>query len=181
MQVIDNKALLLKLRQPEKVTSVIPKSKLLPDNRVLVNWGIEETHVLKNLNIKAPSPIEAEYEWTGKHEPFDHQKTTSSFLTLNKRAFCFNEQGTGKTASAIWASDYLLKQVSDILKCELSNFKHKALHFWKYAMSEKNNNLGSLLDEDLKVIVCGDWCMNGKVEGGFLSAKDAAKKLIKYI
>ncbi len=47
MQVIDNKALLLKLRQPEKVTSVIPKSKLLPDNRVLVNWGIEETHVLK--------------------------------------------------------------------------------------------------------------------------------------
>ena len=110
MQVIDNKALLLKLRQPEKVTSVIPKSKLLPDNRVLVNWGIEETHVLKNLNIKAPSPIEAEYEWTGKHEPFDHQKTTSSFLTLNKRAFCFNEQGTGKTASAIWAADYLMSK-----------------------------------------------------------------------
>ena len=53
--------------------------------------------------------------------------------------------------------------------------------FWKYAMSEKNNNLGSLLDEDLKVIVCGDWCMNGKVEGGFLSAKDAANKLLKYI
>ena len=48
-------------------------------------------------------------------------------------------------------------------------------------MSEKNNNLGSLLDKDLKVIVCGDWCMNGKVEGGFLSAKDAAKKLLKYI
>ena len=78
-------------------------------------------------------------------------------------------------------SDYLIKQVSDIIKYELNNYEHKALHFWKYAMSEKNNNLGSLLDEDLKVIVCGDWCMNGKVEGGFLSAKDAAKKLIKYI
>ena len=78
-------------------------------------------------------------------------------------------------------SDYLIKQVSDIVKYELNNYEHKALHFWKYAMSEKNNNLGSLLDEDLKVIVCGDWCMNGKVEGGFLSAKDAAKKLIKYI
>ncbi|MDA9708064.1 NAD(P)-binding protein [Alphaproteobacteria bacterium] len=78
-------------------------------------------------------------------------------------------------------SDYLIKQVSDIIKYELNNYEHKALHFWKYAMSEKNNNLGSFLDEDLKVIVCGDWCMNGKVEGGFLSAKDAAKKLIKYI
>ena len=47
-------------------------------------------------------------------------------------------------------------------------------------MSEKNNNLGSLFDEDFKIIVCGDWCMNGKVEGGFLSAKDAVNKLLKY-
>ena len=78
-------------------------------------------------------------------------------------------------------SDYLIKQVSDIIKYELNNYEHKALHFWKYAMSEKNNNLGSLLDENLKVIVCGDWCMNGKVEGGFLSARDATSKLLKYI
>jgi SNF2 family DNA or RNA helicase len=39
-----------------------------------------------------------------------HQIETASFLTLHKRAFCFNEQGTGKTASAIWASDYLLER-----------------------------------------------------------------------
>lgn len=38
-----------------------------------------------------------------------HQKATAEFLTLNRRSFCFNEQGTGKTASAIWASDYLIK------------------------------------------------------------------------
>tara|TARA_R110000851_G_scaffold218055_2_gene370990 strand:+ start:1410 stop:2882 length:1473 start_codon:yes stop_codon:yes gene_type:complete len=87
---------------------VIPKSKELADNQVLVNWGIEEAHVLRNLNIKAPSPIEGKYEWTGQYAPFDHQKTTASFLTLNRKSFCFNEQGTGKTASAIWASDYLL-------------------------------------------------------------------------
>ena len=78
-------------------------------------------------------------------------------------------------------SDYLIKQVSDIIKYELNNYEHKALHFWKYAMSEKNYNLGSLLDENLKVVVCGDWCMNGRVEGGFLSALDAANKLLKYI
>jgi SNF2 family DNA or RNA helicase len=28
---------------------------------------------------------------------------------MNPKAFCFNEQGTGKTASAIWAADYLMK------------------------------------------------------------------------
>ena len=89
---------------------MIPKSKELEDNKVLVNWGIEETHVLRNLNIKAPSPIEGTYTWTGQYTPFDHQKTTSAFLTLNRKSFCFNEQGTGKTASAIWASDFLLNK-----------------------------------------------------------------------
>ena len=110
MKVVDNKALLLRLRDPDKVTTVIPKSKELSGNRVVVNWGVDETHVLKNLNINAPSPIEGKYSWTGKHKPFEHQKTTSGFLTLNKKAFCFNEQGTGKTASAIWAADFLLNQ-----------------------------------------------------------------------
>jgi len=80
------------------------------DGRVVINWGIEEVQVLKNLNIKAPSPIEGRYEWSGQHAPFAHQKTTAAFLTLHKRAFCFNEQGTGKTASAIWAADFLMKQ-----------------------------------------------------------------------
>ena len=110
MKVIDNKALLLRLRNPQRVTTVIPRSKELSDNQVVVKWGIDESHVLKNLNIKVPSPIEGIYHWTGQHKPFEHQITTSSFLTMNKRAFCFNEQGTGKTASAIWASDFLMKQ-----------------------------------------------------------------------
>ena len=98
-------------------------------------------------------------------------------LLINS-SYNFAEQNINGSKDKI--SNYLIKQVSDILQCELNNYKHKALHFWKYAMSENNNNLGSLIDEDLKVIVCGDWCMNGKVEGGFLSAKNAANKLLKY-
>jgi SNF2 family DNA or RNA helicase len=39
-----------------------------------------------------------------------HQRETAIFLATNQRAFCFNEQGTGKTASAIWAADCLLEQ-----------------------------------------------------------------------
>lgn len=110
MQIIDNRALLFKLRDPDRVVNSIPKSKIISNNNVLVNWGLHEAMSLNALNIKAPSPIEKDYVWTGQHKPFKHQISTASFLTLNKRAFCFNEQGTGKTASAIWASDYLLKQ-----------------------------------------------------------------------
>ena len=94
MKIIENKALLMKLRAPGKVTNVIPKSKELSGNRVLVNWGIDEAHVLKNMNIRAPSPIEGQYKWTGKFKPFEHQKTTAGFLTMNKRSFCFNGEKT---------------------------------------------------------------------------------------
>ena len=110
MQIIDNKALLLKLRNPKQVTTVIPNSKLLNEHEVLVKWGLPETQTLRGMNIKVPSPIEGRYSWTGKYAPMTHQKTTASFLTLNQRAFCFNEAGTGKTASAIWAADFLMKQ-----------------------------------------------------------------------
>tara|TARA_R110002012_G_scaffold48656_1_gene126396 strand:- start:1867 stop:3402 length:1536 start_codon:yes stop_codon:yes gene_type:complete len=110
LKIVENKALLLTLRHPGKVESVIPKSKKLSAHEVLVNWGVDETQVLRNMGINAPSPIEGRYKWTGRYDPYDHQKTTASFMTLNKKSFCFNEQGTGKTASAIWASDYLLEQ-----------------------------------------------------------------------
>jgi len=110
MKIIDGKALLLKLRNPKQVTTIIPNSRMISQHEVLVKWGVDEVFALRNMNIKVPSPIEGRYDWPGKYKPMDHQRTTASFLTLNKRAFCFNEQGTGKTASAIWAADFLMKQ-----------------------------------------------------------------------
>ncbi len=111
MQIVDNLALLLRLRNPKQVTTIIPKSKQLENNEVAVYWGVNEAQTLRAMNIKAPSPIEGRYDWPGKFKPMSHQRTTSSFLTLNKRAFCFNEQGTGKTASAIWAASGVDGQV----------------------------------------------------------------------
>jgi hypothetical protein len=80
MKILDNKALLLRLRNPKKVTTVIPKSQELPDNKVVVKWGIDEAHVLKNLNIKVPSPIEGKYKWTGKYSRLSTRKPRHRFL-----------------------------------------------------------------------------------------------------
>ena len=110
MRIVENKVLVLNLKNPNKVTSIIPKSRVLGTGEVAVNWGLEEARVLNNLQIKnISSPIVGQYDWPGLHKPFDHQKVTSSFLTLHPRAFCLNEQGTGKTGSVIWAADYLMK------------------------------------------------------------------------
>ena len=130
MDIVDNKALLLRVRNPNPILNSIVKSKLMKEangsglGEVLVHWGLKEAQTLTKIGIKdVPSPIKTKYEWHGRFKPFEHQKTTSSFLTLRPRACCFNEQGTGKTASVIWAADYLMniKEIKRVLViCPLS-------------------------------------------------------------
>jgi SNF2 family DNA or RNA helicase len=67
-----------------------------------------ETQTILSSATPAKNSILTAYSWPGKFKPFAHQKQTAEFLTLNRKAFCFNEQGTGKTASVIWAADYLM-------------------------------------------------------------------------
>lgn len=109
MQIINDKAILLEASNAQQIVNLIPKSKTYKD-KVAVHWGLEETMVLRNLGFDVPSPIEKRYKWPATFKPFDHQIKTASFLSLNKRAYVLSEQGTGKTASAIWASDYLMAQ-----------------------------------------------------------------------
>lgn len=131
MDIIDNRALLVKTKYPEKITQAIKKSAVIEQEgdlyHVAVNWGFDEAQKLVGLGMRnVPSPIIRDYNWTGKFSPFAHQKETSAFLSTHKRAFCFNEQGTGKTASVIWAADYLMKigAVSRVLViCPLSIMK----------------------------------------------------------
>ena len=110
MKIVDGKALLLKLRNPSRVTKAVPNSVQVNPHEVKVDFGVDETRALRTLGIRAPSPIDTRYQWSGKHKPFKHQKATAAFFTLHRKAFCFNEQGTGKTASAIWAADFLMQQ-----------------------------------------------------------------------
>lgn len=107
--VIQDKLLSIKTNTPDVLTSVIERSKLVADNEVWVHFGLGEMHILNNLGLKdVPSPIRTQYKWTGMYKPFDHQRVTAEFLTLNKRAYCLSEMGTGKTNSVIWAADYLM-------------------------------------------------------------------------
>ena len=113
MEIVEGRALIVNTKTPDKITQVIQKAQIVAQagdiSRVLVHWSLGNAHILKNLGFKkVPSTILKEYQWPGVYTPFAHQKDTASFLTLNRKSFCFNEQGTGKTNSVIWAADYLL-------------------------------------------------------------------------
>lgn len=101
------KALALRLNNPDRVFATIPTAKPLRD-LVVVPHRLDEVKVLRNIGIKAPSPIEHYYDWPGIYKPFEHQLKTASFLTVQKKAIVLNDIGTGKTMSVLWAADYLL-------------------------------------------------------------------------
>ena len=119
MEIIDNTA--VKLTVPQHIvphiTSNIEKCEVLEHKGnltdLVVFWGVDEMTRLNQLiafRNNLPSPITRDYDWPGIYKPFDHQRITSEFLSINHRAFCFNEAGTGKTSSVLWATDYLMKQ-----------------------------------------------------------------------
>lgn len=111
------KALALKLDYPARVLETIPTAKVLRPNIVVAPHRLDEVRVLRNLGFEAPSPILHYYDWPGKFRPYEHQKDTAAFLTINQRALVLNEIGTGKTQSALWAADYLIQtgQIKKIL------------------------------------------------------------------
>src|SRR5512139_799192 len=119
MEIIENRALKIRTRFPDKF-SIIPNHfvQLIPGGaEVYVKWGLDEARVLKNLGFKqVPSPIEKNYNWPGRYRPMAHQRTTAGFLTLHRRAFVFNDPGTAKTISALWAADYLMAR-GEVRRC----------------------------------------------------------------
>jgi SNF2 family DNA or RNA helicase len=96
------------------VENAIPHARTFThDGEVLtaVQHGVEESLVLKNLGFKdVPPPILSYYRWPARFAPMDLQKTTSAFMTMNKRCIILNEPGTGKSISALWAADYLMEE-----------------------------------------------------------------------
>jgi SNF2 family DNA or RNA helicase len=125
----DKRAVILKLRNPSKVTVPISTAKLVTHNGetlVAVPHRPDEVKVLRNLGFDVPDPMEYYYKWPGRFKPFAAQITTANFLSMHDRAFCLNSMGLGKTVTTLWAYDYMrdAKLVKKVLVvCPLSTME----------------------------------------------------------
>jgi SNF2 family DNA or RNA helicase len=109
----EKKALLLRLREPDRVLNIIHTAKKVlfkGAEYVAVPHRLDETRVLRSLGHDAPSPIRYHYDWPGRFAPFDAQRDAAAFLSTHKRAFNLSELGTGKSLASLWAFDFLQKQ-----------------------------------------------------------------------
>ena len=55
------------------------------------------------------------------------------------------------------------------------------LHQWRYVEAEKHPDDNFFIDPQNKIGICGDWFVNSRVEGAFISASNLSKEIIKHI
>lgn len=110
-----------------------------------------------------------EYNWPMKSgQPFDHQRQTVEFYLRNKRAYDLSDLGTGKTLSALWASDILFefgKIRKVLIICPLSTtrvvwgrelFTHFPHRRWDVAHGTKQQRIDVIRSDVHYVIINHD-------------------------
>jgi hypothetical protein len=112
--VKERKTLLLNLKDPARVLTLIPGAKMgkvQGQEIVAVPHQHDVVRVLRNVGIQAPGPINYYYDWPCAFPggPFIHQRETADFASLSPRAYILNGMGSGKTVAVLWAYDYLRK------------------------------------------------------------------------
>lgn len=104
---VDRKAKTLTLPHNAALASLVPEAKVEGERMTLPHTH-EVVRLARNLGLKAPAPIMAQYNWSGD-KPFKTQKLTAAMLTMNRRAYVLSEMGTGKTRATLFAIDFLLQ------------------------------------------------------------------------
>jgi len=104
--------IILPLIDPEGFRKVFPTVKTAKVNGSFVAalpHDVKSTRLLMNRGYNVPSLLTS-YNWPGKFTPYCHQRSMADFFVVNPRAYNLSGMGTGKTASALWATDFLMRQ-----------------------------------------------------------------------
>jgi SNF2 family DNA or RNA helicase len=60
-----------------------------------------------DIDVRGPITYDYPFKWHKHLPPFAHQIVTADFVTKMQSGFIFNDIGTAKTLSVLWAADYL--------------------------------------------------------------------------
>lgn len=74
-------------------------------------------------------------------------------------------------------SGLLTDELRTLTGIDVSTSKHMSLHRWRYAHTPNAAGEACLLDPSMNLAACGDWCLGGRVECAFTSARALAEAL----
>ena len=76
-----------------------------------------------------------------------------------------------------WVQDVMIKCASALMDMPLTDAPHIDLHRWLYASNKSASDRAYIKEDGL--VLAGDWCLGGRVQGAWLSGRAAARAFLK--
>ena len=104
--------IIYQVSNPTLVMAAFPDARPLINDYVGIPASLDNLQKLQASNIETIAPLDKDYDWprAAGIEPFRAQKVMANFLALHPRCFNLSDMRTGKTLSALWAADYVMRQ-----------------------------------------------------------------------
>ena len=80
-------------------------------------------------------------------------------------------------ADQAYVKDHLCGEVERVTGVASGKADYIGLHRWRYANIGRQTGAGYFIDPAARLAACGDWCLHGRVEAAFLSARRLADGL----
>ncbi len=77
--------------------------------------------------------------------------------------------------------EHLHGAFAEIIGCPVPSPSFTLAHRWLYARPAQPHQWGVVADPELGLYACGDWCLSGRVEGAWLSGREAARRLLEQL
>ena len=166
----------------QQTLNILPKKcnyiKTIGNKIMLPCFGLMVTFE-KPLDIKFDAAIvkKSDISWISSMDSKHGRENQNSYVILSTNAWASKNFEMEKSI----AIDWLLKEFQKTIKIELPNILVKDLQKWKFANIKKQKYVSPYFDDINRIGSIGDWCVQGKVEGAFLSALRMYQMLQKNI
>ena len=127
-----------------------------------------------NLDYDAALIKNKDIAWLALNNSKPHRKKNTCLLINSSYEYAKKNSNSSK----IKVQKHLLNETRNLINSNLSDAELLKVHQWKYVEAKNHPAEDYFIDRDQKIGVCGDWFINSRVEGAFLSAKKLSNEIL---
>ena len=130
-----------------------------------------------NLNYNAAVIKDTDIAWLAENN--SKPSRPKKYCLLINSSYDYGAKNINSSKTKIIT--HLLDTTSKLINRNIPKSAIVKLHQWRYVEAENYPNDNYFIDPKNKIGVCGDWFINSRVEGAFISASKLSEELVKYL
>ena len=130
-----------------------------------------------NLNYNAAVIKDTDIAWLAENN--SKPSRPKKYCLLINSSYDYGAKNINSSKTKIIT--HLLDTTSKLINRNIPKSAIVKLHQWRYVEAENYPNYNYFIDPKNKIGVCGDWFINSRVEGAFISASKLSEEVVKYL